>query len=192
MPWALYRLIHLPDEERVVLRFKASNVEPVVSRLDSDLAESAGGRNLPYRRAVGDADGIGPVLALVVGGNLTCIRHHHGGEAGSQKLRQVIPAAGRPIPFLAKSLDSVDVERNGHTGEAGSKVKTALAALIEDRIVAVEQQMRGADGGMCQRIEEFIADGGEPLKGDAAVLPGRVFLTAVNGDGMTPFDQARA
>ena len=155
----------------MVLRLHAAHVKEIPAGLESQFRQRLGTCHPAHLRAVWNEDGLFAVAPAVVVLDGQRIGDHHRGAERGQPFGNQVPGLGEPVPLLAFALDAVHIQRHRHAEDSRPRGEDGVGAVaVERHVRAMPQQVQRRKEGMGESIEVLVADGGEILKPDAAIM----------------------
>ena len=156
--------------EGVVLRLQPAHIQEVAPWLQPQTWENGHRFHSSRFCAVGDEGSLFPVALQVVILNRARIGHHCRRQKSGQPLRDQIPGFGRAVPFLALTFETIHVQRDRNSHHSRRKGEDGVGAVAIDRHVGtIRQQMQSGDEGVRDRVEVFVANGGQVAERYATV-----------------------
>src|SRR5262245_33906985 len=127
--------------------------------------------------------------------NDSCIGDSFGWQNRRQALGHQIVFPANPVPFLALVFQAVDVQSYGNAGDAKDGRKRRISSVANQRrVVTMGHRMERRQERMHDRVEVFVADGGENLKTDSLkfnLAGADVMSPTINSNLVAPSHQTR-
>lgn len=159
------------DEPRVVLRFKARDVEHVAVRLDTPTTHGHAVGDARHLRAIGDHRRRMIVLRHVIVLNHARVGHGHVREYGGESFGEQVVTAREPVPLAAFVFEAVNVDGDGRAREAHDGHEGRVGCVADERgVVTLRGRVERGEEGVDDGVEIFVPEGGEHFQVDAPVF----------------------